>query len=207
MLDLLFITKKIYWNLSIIVNFSINETNVCALSKGGCLAQPFPHYPRDKRRILEGGLSPSIKCNLKAIQYRNSVKIVEILIWVAGELRVILWCNIEYTQLCAKLTKIGLAKGFSPSIYVCIWILTSDNQGYIHTYTYCPSGYLTSYINRQQDSIHTGYHLTIMYLFVFMVNLSYYIIFYIHIYLGWKEWDNHSHGTRSFSMHFLPPGK
>ncbi len=37
-----------------------------------------------------------------------------------------LYCNKEYTQLYAKPTNLGLAKGFSISISVCIWIITSE---------------------------------------------------------------------------------
>ncbi len=37
---------------------------------------------------------------------------------------------IEYTQLCAKLTNLRLAKGFSQPDSVWIWMLTSEKQGY-----------------------------------------------------------------------------
>ncbi len=33
-----------------------------------------------------------------------------------------------------KLTNLGFAKGFLTPISVCIWILTPENQGYIHTH-------------------------------------------------------------------------
>ena len=43
--------------------------------------------------------------------------------------------GLPQSQLCAKVTNLRLVKGFSTPNSVCIWILTSENQGYIiHTY-------------------------------------------------------------------------
>ena len=57
-------------------------------------------------------------------------------------------------QLCAKLTNLRLAKGFSAPISVCIWNLTSENQGYIPTYStfyiISPSQHMTGVLNHSK---------------------------------------------------------
>ena len=52
-------------------------------------------------------------------------------------MRASLKCNIEYIFIvvCEAYQSSNLAKGFKQPISVCIWILISENKGYIHTYS------------------------------------------------------------------------